>query len=225
MIVRFSEDPSSPLYQFQVFQDSRLLQQETRSFTTALTLGLLIVAILFTYFCRRTNVLGASSAVYGYQRFTSGGEGRVCETISESYPKEISALTSALNTVIEAERKQRERYRNSVGDLAHSLKTPLAVIQGEIQQIHCSDPELANSVQQQVSRMNEVITYQLKRASSAGKRFWTKPVALKACLSRVLDVLNKVYQNKRISCDIRIEDNLGFVGDESDFMEIAGNLI
>src|SRR5690606_31273362 len=52
------------------------------------------------------------------------------EELTEHYPRELRAVTDNLNMLIKAERKQQQRYRETLGDLAHSLKTPLAVITG-----------------------------------------------------------------------------------------------
>jgi len=224
MIVRFHQEPGSPLYQFQVFQAGQLIQQESRAFTKALVVGLLIAGGLLLVFMG-VLMYWLLKPLYSVTRELRQVERGECELISQAYPREISALTRVLNNVIEAERKQRERYRHSLGDLAHSLKTPLAIIQGEIRQACAIDPQLVSAVQQQLVRVDDVVTYQLKRASSAGESLWSKPVAIGNCLIRVLDAMAKLYHKRGIVCDTNIEANAGFVGEESDFMEIAGNLI
>ena len=52
------------------------------------------------------------------------------ERLSDDHPRELLRLTRSLNRLLDSERRQREQYRNSLGDLAHSLKTPLSVLQG-----------------------------------------------------------------------------------------------
>ncbi|VAW60955.1 Sensor histidine kinase PhoQ, partial [hydrothermal vent metagenome] len=52
--------------------------------------------------------------------------------IEERYPEEIKHLTDNINLLLQQERKQKTRYRNALGDLAHSLKTPLAVLQSAL---------------------------------------------------------------------------------------------
>ena len=51
------------------------------------------------------------------------------EQIQQHYPQEIERLTNNINVLLQQERDQKTRYRNALGDLAHSLKTPLAVLQ------------------------------------------------------------------------------------------------
>src|SRR3546814_699720 len=52
------------------------------------------------------------------------------ESLSTEHPRELLRLTGSLNRLLHGAREQRSRYRDSLDDLAHSLKTPLAVLQG-----------------------------------------------------------------------------------------------
>jgi len=60
-------------------------------------------------------------------------EAGASEQLKGSYPRELRPVTENLNLLIKTERKQQARYRETLGDLAHSLKTPLAVIAGVLQ--------------------------------------------------------------------------------------------
>ena len=55
------------------------------------------------------------------------------ERLTAGYPDELRAVTGNLNRLIDSERRQRERYRTTLADLAHSLKTPLSVASGSIE--------------------------------------------------------------------------------------------
>src|SRR5690606_33658008 len=83
--------------------------------------------------------------------------------LSGEHPSELLRLTGSLNRLLDSERRQRERYRDSLGDLAHSLKTPLAVLQGVAEGI--GEREQAQVLQTQVERMSQQVDYQLQRAS------------------------------------------------------------
>jgi two-component system, OmpR family, sensor histidine kinase PhoQ len=224
LAVSFSGAESAPVYLFEVFQEGRLIKQEASTFTAALTFGLFVVAgiLLILTSVLMYWLLRPLHRVTDELHQVERGE---LEAISESYPKELSLLTRALNTVVSAERKQRERYRHSLEDLAHSLKTPLAVIRGEIESLPGEGGPWANAVQQQLTRMDEVLTYQLKRASSAGDRVWAKPVAIHDCLLRLLEALTRVYKSRGVVLESAIATDAGFLGEQADFMEIAGNLI
>jgi two-component system sensor histidine kinase PhoQ len=136
------------------------------------------------------------------------------------YPKEIQPVTDNLNQVLASERQQRQRYRNTLDDLAHSLKTPLSVISGTLQQ-----QQGDQTIAEQVERMNQIISHQLQRAVGASPGVPGKAVAIQPIVERLITSLTKVYRDKGINADIRIDSEICFQGDERDLMEVLGNLI
>lgn len=143
------------------------------------------------------------------------------------YPAEIQPVTDNLNRVLRSEQAQRERYRNTLSDLAHSLKTPLAVIRGHLEsRTHLSAENLAQIIDEQVSRMSAIVDHQLRRASAqvthAGR---ANTVPVRPVMERLVRALQKVYQSKNIDFQLNIPEPLQFHGDEADLMELMGNLI
>jgi len=140
---------------------------------------------------------------------------------SEDYPIELRGLTTSLNRLIENERSNLSRQRRTLGDLAHSLKTPLAVIHSELenQQI---DKDL---IQQQVVNMNEIVAYQLKRAAVAGHRTFVTGVPVIDVLDKIVNTLKKVYPNRNIKVNSQVAPGAEFYGEKGDLMEVLGNLL
>lgn len=89
------------------------------------------------------------------------------ESLKGNYPAELKLLTDSINSLINHEHKQQKRYRNGLADLAHSLKTPLAVLQGAV---NSEDDESSRrkTIHEQIERMDNIIQYQLRRAATAG---------------------------------------------------------
>ncbi len=146
------------------------------------------------------------------------------EKLSGTYPDEVEPVTENLNELIESERKQRERYRNTLGDLAHSLKTPLAVMRGAELEEH----ELysyQSLVSEQVERMNQIVQYQLSRAVKSQSKPLGKSVAVTPIIERMLNALSKVYRNKGVATEVNLAPELLFYGDERDLMEVLGNVM
>ena len=142
------------------------------------------------------------------------------------YPADIQPVTDNLNRVLLSEQSQRERYRNTLSDLAHSLKTPLAVIRGQLEsQEPMSARELAQSVDEQISRMSAIVDHQLKRASAKVTHASHNAINLNTIITRLATALNKVYLNKGVHCEVNIAKGLEFPGDEADFMELIGNVV
>ena len=87
--------------------------------------------------------------------------------LSSGYPSELAGLTGNTNRLLRAERKRRARYRNTLGNLAHSLKTPLAVLRNALQE-RAGERLDADLMQHQIDRMNDIVGYQLQRAGASG---------------------------------------------------------
>ena len=146
------------------------------------------------------------------------------ELLSGHYPDEVEPVTQNLNGLIESERQQRERYRNTLGDLAHSLKTPLAVMRGAGEEKQ-SIEGYKKLVDEQVLRMDQIVQYQLSRAVKSQNAPLGKAVSINPIVERMLSALGKVYRDKAVTTEVDIPTNLKFPGDERDLMELLGNLL
>jgi two-component system sensor histidine kinase PhoQ len=144
------------------------------------------------------------------------------QQIEDNYPQEIEHLTSNINLLLQQERDQKTRYRNALGDLAHSLKTPLAVLQSGLNNLSGKQDD---SLQQQITRMNSIVEYQLQRAATAGSASIGKVVDVESVMNRMLESLQKVYRDKPVKLNVTVDDALVFKGDEGDLMELLGNLL
>src|SRR5256885_16452940 len=71
-------------------------------------------------------------------------EGR-CETLGAGYPRELSGVATNLNALLLGERKRVTRYRDTLGNLAHSLKTPPAVMRASLSSRTPAGPAAAGS--------------------------------------------------------------------------------
>lgn len=156
------------------------------------------------------------------------------EQLEGTYPKELKIVTDNLNLLIKSERKQQAKYRTTLADLAHSLKTPLAVISGVTAKLARGEgsglPEDAgnqmDTVEEQLDRMNQIISYQLQRAvQSNGSSSLARQVRVKDVIAKILQALDKVYANKAIQHSESIDERAVFHGDERDLMEVLGNVL
>ncbi|MGZ8243415.1 ATP-binding protein [Methylomagnum sp.] len=145
------------------------------------------------------------------------------ERLTGHYPRELHGLTDNLNALLDQAESHLARYRHALGDLAHSLKTPLAVLRGALPE---SAPDAENKAvaAEQIERMNRIIEYQLKRAAASGRSHLAPPVAVSEKARQIISALGKVYADKRIACRMEVSSELVFRGDEGDLLEILGNL-
>jgi len=144
------------------------------------------------------------------------------DALSEEYPRELEGVGRGFNTLLRSERQRMERYRTTMDDLAHSLKTPLAVVRNEVEAVL---PDRA-TLQAQVDRMQSVIDYQLKRAAAMGPRsLAARPVALAPILAELNASLRKIHRDKPVNCSLQVPDGSSYPAEQGDLYEILGNLL
>jgi two-component system sensor histidine kinase PhoQ len=143
--------------------------------------------------------------------------------LRDGYPRELQGVTGNLNALLAGERDRLARYRNTLGNLAHSLKTPLAVMRSSLKEGKALD---AAVLQEQVEDMQQLVTYQLQRAAAMGATtLGQPPVSVAPLVNRLRASLTKVYADKHLSVTVEIAASTQFIGDEGDLMEVLGNLM
>lgn len=149
------------------------------------------------------------------------------KALSDEHPNELLRLTRSLNRLLDSERQQSQKYMHSLDDLAHSLKTPLAVLQGvgEVLSQQPANAEQARTLQTQVGRMSQQIGYQLQRASLRKSGLLRHRVRLAPVVQTLLDALNKVYHDKQIRVEQIYPAELRMPVEQGALYEMLGNLL
>jgi two-component system, OmpR family, sensor histidine kinase PhoQ len=150
-------------------------------------------------------------------------EGR-SEKLGSGYPRELSGVARHLNALLVGERMRVARYRDTLGNLAHGLKTPLAVIRSALSSDVGSDTA-TRTIGKEIDRMTDIIEHQLKRAASGGALLGQAPLAVAAVAADLRGALLKVYSRKDLSIELAIQEGSHFIGDRGDFVELLGNLM
>lgn len=226
--VDWSSDTGSMALTFNIITDLRSFNDQIGQYRKTLWSWLIAMAVLLLIsqaLILRWGLSPLRRVGVELNRIETGEQ----EQIQQHYPQEIERLTSNINVLLQQEREQKTRYRNALGDLAHSLKTPLAVLQSSLSSSHNND-QISNSKQddtltEQIARMNSIVEYQLQRAATAGSASIGKPVNVEHVTRRIVDSLRKVYRDKDIDLTIEVDRSVEFKGDEGDLMEILGNLL
>jgi two-component system, OmpR family, sensor histidine kinase PhoQ len=178
--------------------------------------ALLLVLLLL----QRWGLLPLARLVRELQNVESGAQPH----IEAPYPQELMPLTGALNAMIVSERGQLARYRNALGDLAHSLKTPLAVLRGIATDTRLPD-DSRRQLEEQLGHMQQITDHQLTRAAAAGRRALAQPVAVRPLVEKLVGALKKVYATKRVSFENRTPADLVARADSGDLLELMGNVL
>ncbi|MTH35176.1 sensor histidine kinase [Paracoccus limosus] len=131
---------------------------------------------------------------------------------------ELRPIAAEINALLEQNRAVLSRTREHVGNLAHSLKTPLSALDNTLPADHPGHALIA--------RMDRQICWHLRRARSAGQMRvlgYRTPVA--AVIQDILLVLRRPLAESGIAVDLDLPAGLAFAGERQDLEEMTGNLI
>ncbi len=138
------------------------------------------------------------------------------------FPDEIAPLSAELNLLLDSNREIVERARTHVGNLAHGLKTPLAVIANEAR---TNRGPFADKVSEQADIMGKQISHHLERARlAAGVAAIGAVTEVKPVVESLARTMTKVYRDRDLLIDVAAED-LKFRGERQDLEEMVGNLV
>lgn len=210
-------------YTFMVSEQASLYRSQLKGFRRVMwvwlsALGIILLLVLFLVITWGLRPLETMSQ--NVRRIEKGESDR----LEGRYPKELAGVVQNLNVLIDHERHQRERYKNSLGDLAHSLKTPLAVVKGSLNQTQ--DPEALRAlINEQTTRMDDIVAYQLRRAIASAPVNLVHRVPAFDLVDRIAGALQKVYCDKAVNFANDLPPHVVLTGDESDFYEVFGNVL
>jgi two-component system, OmpR family, sensor histidine kinase PhoQ len=212
-------------FRFVVMQSREPMRKEAKAYQKRLWKwlgGLALLLILVQTLIARWGLSPLRQLASDLEHVEAGQQ----QDLKGVYPAEIQPVTNNLNRVLRSEQAQRDRYRNTLADLAHSLKTPLAVIRGQLQsdQLHNLD-QLKTLVDEQISRMSAIVDHQLRRASAQVVQTGRTSVKLQSVVERLCNAMQRVYTEKQLHLSVEIPDDIHFEGDEGDLMELLGNII
>lgn len=207
-------------YEFWVLETAAPLNQIIQTFRQQLWGGLAAVTLallIALWLVARWGLRPLHQLAQNLQKIRTGEQGR----LQGWYPSELKPLTDNLNRLLDAEQSQRERYRTAMADLAHSLKTPLAVIR-------TLEPADSRELHEQVHRMDQIVRYQLQRAVTETRQ---GPVlgqrsSLNQSLDRLGRALGKAFHHEDKVLDLPEPDQEWTLAmDVNDVLEVFGNLL
>ena len=210
-------------YAFVVFEDAHNYRQQLAGYRHALWswLGGAAALLLLTLLGVLQWGLRPLGRVSEALRRIERGE---AECLEGDHPVELRPLVDGLNALLARERARRERTRHALDNLAHSLKTPLAVLRGLGPEDGLGPPAAA-TVTEQVARMDQIVAFQLQRAAGARTPGLLPPLAVAPAVSRVAAAIERVYAGKGVRIRAAIPETLTARMDENQLMELAGNLL
>jgi len=205
---------------FMVGEDRRDLDRDIRSFTTATATVLLLLgaglvgAVVIQVRVGLTPLFALRREIAEVRRGKS-------DQILGAYPTELTPLAEELNALMAHNQDIVERQRTHVGNLAHALKTPLSVLLAEAD---LQPGSLASIVTRQAKAMRLQVDHHLRRARAAAR---AQGLGERTSVAEVLDelsrTLGRIYAAKPMTIDWDADEDLFFLGERQDLLELAGN--
>ncbi|SMF20814.1 two-component system, OmpR family, sensor histidine kinase PhoQ [Alteromonadaceae bacterium Bs31] len=219
-------DGKDHVFRFVLIHHQQEMKQELASYRDALWLwlgGITLLLVGAQFIITRFGLKPLNTLAKELQLFQQGHK----NSIEGKYPTEVSPVIHSLNDVLASEQGQRQRYKNTLADLAHSLKTPLAIIRAELETGKNRNEKniRTETIDEQIGRMADIVQHQLQRASLSSTSSIREKTPLRETLTRLCSALEKVYRDKNFQVELHVDNTLTFPGDESDAMELLGNLL
>ena len=144
-----------------------------------------------------------------------------------TYPSEVQPLVNDLNALLENREQAVRRAISKAGDLAHGLKTPLAILAHEAERAKAAGhKEVASAIEQQVDRMRRQVDYHIAhtRAAAAGAAPGTL-CSISESAEGLARALRRLYAERGLAIDVRVPADLSARVQREDLDEMIGNLL
>lgn len=218
--------PTDPPVRFIIGTDQRHLDSVIRHFNTTLGWSLaaftaLMIAaatLLVLYALRPFNHLRGVLATV-----RSGQE----KDLQGPFPAEVQPLVDDLNALLSSTSELIQRARTQAGNIAHGLKTPLAILTDEADRIEAQGlAKSASTILTQCREMQSQIDYQITRARAVAMRSTPGTVAsAHKSASEVASALNRLHLSRSLTIENTIEPRVKVACDAQDLKEMLANLV
>lgn len=221
-LITLGSNEKPQTFAYIVTGDSSEIEDDVIDFASMLGLSFLILGsglILATILQVKVGLQPLKVVEQGLAQVRAGKTDR----LEGQFPSEIEPLQTEINNLIKSNMTIIERARTHVGNLAHALKTPLSVINNEVDG---KNDGFARKIGEQASLMQTQIHHHLDRARMAARVGIVGNVTEIHPIMKSLErALGKIYQEKHISFELKCPETAKFAGEQQDFEEMIGNLL
>lgn len=158
----------------------------------------------------------------GLQRVRQGQVQR----LQGRFPSEVQPLIDEFNGVLDRNAELIERARAHAGNLAHALKTPLAILDQAA--LKAGPSEFSTLVQEQVQVAERHMQWHLARARAAAQQLPGQRTPIEPVLSSLLRVMDRLHADRHLDLGLKLDPQaspLTFAGEAQDLQEMVGNLL
>ncbi len=226
MLVRIARyEKAGHSFVIAVAEDLSPLRTSVRTYQAYYLFVSALVLVLLLLLQRRMLCMGFTPLQHTFVELKDLGHGRI-QQLGEDVPAEIQPLVREVNHLLTLLQQRVSRSRNSLGNLAHALKTPLAIMRQLAERSALqAHPELQQQLCTQVDQLHHRVESELRRARLSGGGYQGAAVHISDELPALVDVLRMAYQDKHLHFQVEIPEELVYFCDQEDLLEMVGNLL
>ena len=210
----------------QVAADIAILETLLTSFNFALSVSLALLAVALMA-AASLQVVGGLRPMSRLREALAAIESGREAHLPRDFPSEVQPLIDDLNSMIDLNKQMVQRARAQAGNLAHGLKTPLAVLTDEADRLAArGETREAETIAQQCMRMRRQIDYQIARARAAASRSMPGVAAkVETRVSNIVSAMKRLHVDKELNFECAVDQNCIALCDPMDLNEMLANLI
>ncbi|MEY4880226.1 MAG: hypothetical protein RJB62_1695 [Pseudomonadota bacterium] len=218
--------PGAEPMRLQVGADVAILEDLLRSFNLALAISLVLLALALIAAAALQVVFGLRPMSRLRAALSAIKSGKAAD-LPRDFPSEVQPLIDDLNSMIDLNKQMVQRARAQAGNLAHGLKTPLAVLTDEADRLAAKGrTEEAEIIAQQCQRMRRQIDYQIARARAAASRSMPGIAApVTPTVANIVTAMKRLHAAKELNFSFRDDEKCVALCDPMDLNEMVANLI
>jgi signal transduction histidine kinase len=217
--------PPGDIARVAVGTDQRLLDEFMGSFrrTLGMSLGMIAIGLIAAAFAQIAYGLRPLRRIRQALQAVQRGD---AQRLPGDLPEEVAPLAANVNALLDAKEAMIRHARVQAGNLAHALKTPLAILQEEGRRLQAAGQD-GRQVMEQCDRMRRQIDYQLAKARAAASRMGNfGATRLAPALTSIAATVERLYRDRDLHFDVAAPPADTVVMCEAeDLDEILGNII
>jgi signal transduction histidine kinase len=215
-----------PPLRVQIEAESAIVDRMLPTFTLPLTLSLALLALVLIAAAALQVWFGLQPMSRLRHALGAVGSGKTAK-LPGDFPSEVQSLVDDLNNLIEVNAQMVVRARTQAGNLAHALKTPLAVLNDEADRLAGRGQAVsADVILQECQRMQRQIDYQIARARAAASRSVPGVVAPVApTVYNIVAAMKRLYVSRDLRISTDIGEHCAALCDPMDLNEMLANVV
>jgi signal transduction histidine kinase len=188
---------------------------------------LVMLAAIFTMVAGLVVARGGLQSVDNLRRRLTGLRAGQERRMDGAFPSEVQPLVDDLNALLEHREQAIERAIAKSGDLAHGLKTPLAILTQEAERARAAgQQDIAAAIDQQVERMRRQVDYHLAHARAVASGVASGARSdVRESVEGLARALLRLYAERGITVEVEVPENMTVRVQREDLDEMLGNLL